>query len=96
MKDQLIDIMQGAASGKTALVIGGSIATAPNWINFIQGDMFKTVIIMVGLIVSISIILINLQSFKQRLIINQEIQEQERIRTALLKHQAHERNIKVG
>lgn len=95
MKEQVIENIQHAASGKSALVAGPAIATAPAWIDFIQGPTFQAIAILLGIVVSITVILVNIQSIRQRYAVNQQHRRQEQIRTALLEAQAEDRGISV-
>jgi len=99
MKDQLIESVQHAASGKAALTVVIGTATAPTWIEWaiaqVQSELFVAIGIILGIFVSISIFVINIQTFLSRRQRTKETQRQERIRTALLESQAKEKNIKV-
>ncbi len=99
MKDQLIESVQHAASGKAALTVVIGTATAPTWIEWaiaqVQSELFVAVGIVLGILVSISIFVINIQTFLSRRKSNKEKQRQERIRTALLDQQAAEKNISI-
>jgi hypothetical protein len=74
-------------------------ATAPSWIEWaisqVQSELFVAVGIILGILVSVSIFIINIQSFLIRRQTSKEKNRQDRIRTALLKAQAAEKNITV-
>jgi len=99
MTGQLIESVQHAASGKTALTVVIGTATAPTWIEWaitqVQSELFVAIGIILGIFVSISIFVINIQTFLSRRKSNKEKQRQERIRTALLDQQAAEKNINI-
>jgi len=95
MRQQTLETVQHAAAGKAAFVAGPAIATAPSWIDFVQGPTFQALAIILGVLVSITVILVNIQSLRQKSQVNQERRRQERIRTALLEEQAKDRGISV-
>jgi 1,4-dihydroxy-2-naphthoate octaprenyltransferase len=99
MKEQFIESMQHAASGKAALAVGIGTATAPSWIEWaisqVQSELFVAVGIILGILVSVSIFVINIQSFLIRRQTSKEKNRQDRIRTALLEAQAADKNITV-
>jgi hypothetical protein len=99
MKEQLIEGVQHAASGKVALAVGIGTATAPGWINsvntVVSGEYFGSVLILLGAIVSITIVAINIQSFWIKSQTFKQKRRQEKIRTALLEKQAEEKHIKI-
>ncbi len=93
---ELVEVAQHAASGKAAMLVAGATASAPVWIErVVSGEGFQSALILLGAIVSITIISVNIQAFRQRLITNKEKRRQEKIRTALLENQAKEKNIKI-
>jgi 1,4-dihydroxy-2-naphthoate octaprenyltransferase len=99
MREQFIDGVQHAASGKAALTVVIGTATAPSWIEWaisqVQSELFVAVGIILGILVSVSIFVINIQSFLIRRQTSKEKNRQDRIRTALLEAQAADKNITV-
>jgi hypothetical protein len=99
MKEQFIEGAQHAASGKGALTVVIGTATAPSWIEWaisqVQSELFVAVGIILGILVSVSIFIINIQSFLIHRKTSKEKNRQEKIRTALLEAQAKEKNITV-
>lgn len=93
MRDWMATSVQDVASGKMAFSLGIGGVTSPAWLDIIQLDAFKMVAIAFGVVVSITVILVNIQSFRQKLIVNKEIQRQEHIKTALLEREAKEKDI---
>lgn len=96
MKDHLLDSVQHAASGKTAMAVGLTTASAPAWIDkVVSSQAFSNSLIILGAFVSLTIVVVNIQSIRQRMVTNKEIRRQEKIRTALLEAQAVEKNIVI-
>ena len=99
MKEQLYEGIQHAASGKTALTVVIGTATAPSWIDWailqVQSELFVSMGVILGVFVSISIFVINIQSVFIRYRSSKEAHRQERIRTALLEAQAKEKHIVI-
>jgi len=96
MKDHVLESLQHAASGKTAMAVGLTTASAPAWIDRVVSSLdFQNGLILLGAAVSISIVIVNFQSVRQRMATNKEVRRQERIRTAFLEAQAVERGISV-
>lgn len=93
MRDYMASTVQDVASGKLAFSLGIGGVTSPAWLDFIQLDAFKAVAIVFGIFVSLTVIVVNIQNVRQKLIVNKEIRRQEKIRTALLERQAEEKNI---
>jgi 1,4-dihydroxy-2-naphthoate octaprenyltransferase len=99
MKEQLLEGAQHAASGKTALTVVIGTATAPSWIEWaislVQSELFVAVGIVIGILVSLSIFIINIQSFFIRRRTSIQKHRQDQIRTKLLEAQAAEKHIVV-
>mgnify|MGYP003632163947 CR=1 FL=1 len=67
MKEQAIETLQHAASTKTALLVGVSGATANSWIDWlVYSEEARAVGILLGALVSISIVVVNITSIKYR------------------------------
>ena len=67
MKEQVTEAIQHAAASKTAMVVGISGATANSWIDWlVYSEEARAVGIVLGALVSISIVLINITSIKYR------------------------------
>jgi uncharacterized membrane protein len=100
MKDLLHEGVQAAASGKMAMAVGIGVVTAPEWIvwaeKLAQSAWFTLAAIVLGILVSITIITINVQTFVHRSRRMKETARQERIRTALLERQAAEHDITIS
>jgi hypothetical protein len=100
MKDLLHEGVQAAASGKMAMAVGVGIATAPEWITWAermaQSPWFALAAIVLGLVVSITIIAVNVQTFVRRSRRMKSTARQERIKTALLEHDAADRDITIS
>jgi hypothetical protein len=100
MKDLIHEGVQAAASGKTAMAMAVGVATAPEWITWAeamaQSVWFTLAAIVLGIVVSITIITINVQTFVHRSRRMKQTARQERIRTALLERQAAEHDITVS
>lgn len=81
-----------------AMAVG--VATAPEWITWAeamaQSVWFTLAAIVLGIVVSITIITINVQTFVHRSRRMKQTARQERIRTALLERQAAEHDITVS
>lgn len=95
MKDQIVQGAQHAASGKLALTLGIGGITSPAWLDVLQSDVFRGIAVIMGIFVAATVIMINIQNFRQKLMVNKEIQRQEQIKTALLEREAKEKNIVV-
>lgn len=99
MKEQLIESIQHASASKAALAVGVGTATAPGWMGWINGlvssDNFGSLMVIVGALVSITIIVVNIQSIIIKARTSKQTQRQERIRTALLEAQAAEKHITI-
>lgn len=99
MKEQFFESVQHAASGKAAMTVVIGTATAPSWIEWaislVQSEVFVTAGLVLGVLVSISIFVVNIQSVFIRYQASKVTRRQERIRTALLESQAKEKNISV-
>lgn len=66
MKDAVIETVQQAASGKAATAVVAATATHPMWIDAIRGEAFQASIVILGIFVSISILLVNIQAYRNR------------------------------
>lgn len=90
MNEQIVEAIQeaiqNAAASKAALVLAVGTATAPTWIDF--GGYLNAGIVALGAVVSLSIIAVNLQSWRTSMILMPLKRKQERIRTRLLEEQA--------
>jgi hypothetical protein len=99
MKELFVESAQHAASGKAAMAVGIGTLTAPSWLQWINGlvssDYFGSLLIVLGALVSITIVIVNVQSIIIKTQTRRETVRQERIRTALLEQQAKERNIEI-
>ena len=99
MKEQAIEGVQHAASGKIAMAVGIGTATGPEWIDsvntILNSAYFGSLLILLGAVVSITIVAINIQSFWFKSQTFKQKRRQERIRTALLEAQAEEKHIKI-
>ena len=93
MKEQVITTIQEAASSKTALAVGVGTASVPAWIAFLNSENTQAIVILIGMIVSLTIICVNVQTFKARLVQNREKVRQEQLRTKLLEHEVRERGL---
>lgn len=99
MKEQLYENLQHAAASKGALAVGVGTATAPGWMvwinTLVSSDNFGSLMVIVGALVSITIIVVNIQSIIIKARTSKQTQRQERIRTALLEAQAAEKKIQI-
>lgn len=94
MTDRVLETIQDAAASKTALILVPTTASAPVWIDrVVSSSQFQSGLIILGAIASLSIVLINLQSFRQRMKVNKETIRQEKIKTLIIEHKARENNI---
>ena len=93
MKNQIVEIIQHAASGKTGIAVVATTVSAPAWIEVLTGDATRAMVILLGIVVSLTIIVINFQTFKVRSADYKIKERQEKIRTALLEHNARESGI---
>ena len=93
MKDQVMQTVQEAASSKTALAIGLGTASVPAWVDIINSEMTQAIAIVIGMIVSVTIILVNVQTFRVRTAEAKVRARQENLRLRLLEEQAKERGI---
>ena len=57
------ETIQNVASGKAALTTAVSVGAMPWWLQFIHSPLFQTIVIFLGMLVSVSIIAINVQTF---------------------------------
>jgi hypothetical protein len=100
MKDLIHEGAVAAASGKGAMIVGVGVATAPNWIVWAeamaQSAWFTLAAIVLGILVSITIITINIQTFLHRSRRMKSTARQERIKTALLEREAAKHDITVS
>lgn len=60
------ELVQDLASGKAAMGVAAGSAVMPWWLHFIPGDAFQAIIAMLSILVSLSIIAINIQTFIQK------------------------------
>jgi FtsH-binding integral membrane protein len=96
MSNELVESIQQAASGKAALAMGVAGITTPTWVDYIvSNSSFQAGLVLLGAIVSLTIIAVNIQSLIQRKKTNKEKYRQERIRTALLECQAKDKGIEI-
>jgi len=93
MKQHILDVVQETASSKTALVVGAATASAPAWINFLNSEYTQAIVILIGMTLSVTIICVNIQTFKARITVNKVKEYQEQLRTALLEQQAKEKGL---
>ena len=93
MPNQIIETIQHAASGKTGVAVVATTVSAPAWIEILNGDTTRAMVILIGIVVSLTIIIINVQTFKVRSANSKIKERQEKIRTALLEHNARESGI---
>lgn len=82
------------------MAVGVGVMTAPEWIawaeTMAQSVWFTLAAIVLGIVVSITIITINIQTFIHRARRVKETARQERIKTAVLEHDAADRNITIS
>jgi hypothetical protein len=95
MKEQLIEGVQHAASGKVAMAVAVGAATSPKWIDLVMSPAGQASAVVLGLVVSISIVVVNVQSVAHRAKKMRQTIRQEKIRTALLEKQAEDKNITI-
>jgi len=95
MKEHLNQVVQDAASSKAALTIGLGTASAPAWIEIIHSDYTQAIIVLIGMIVSLTIIGVNIQTFLTKSAASKLQKRQETIRLALLEEQAKEKGLKL-
>ena len=95
MKEHLNQVVQDAASSKAALTIGLGTASAPAWIQIINSEHTQAIIVLIGMLVSLTIIGINVQTFRIRSAAAKLKLRQETLRIALLEEQAKEKGLKV-
>ena len=65
-RDQVFEVFQDGASGKVSGAIGVGGLSFPGWVGFINGDIFSSFVIVIGLIVSISIVGVNVMTWRLR------------------------------
>jgi len=66
VKEQAIELIQNVASGKSAMALAASVGTVPAWIKFVNGDTMQAVIVIIGIVLSVTIIAVNVQTFLSR------------------------------
>lgn len=93
IREQLIEGLQHAASGKSAVAIAVGTVSVPAWIEFVHSDTVRAVVMLTGLMVSFSIIAVNIQVFFRRLKDRRLFLRQQRIKAAILEKQAKENGI---
>lgn len=88
MRDEIIRNIQAAAATKTAGIVGLAGATASSWVDIVvQSKEFQAVGILMGLTVSVTIIILNLQAIKHRSHKNEREREMDELRLKALKKQ---------
>lgn len=66
-KHQALNQIQEIASGKTAMTFGATTATIPAWVRWItESPEAQALIIILGMVVSVSITAVNIQTILQR------------------------------
>ena len=91
----LAEVAQNAASSKPAMIFGAATASIPAWIQMIHSDSTQAIIVVLGIIVSITIIAVNVQAIVTRAKKNRIMMRQEKLRLALLENQAAEKGLKI-
>ena len=86
MKNQIVEMVQDAASGKIAAGIAVTTATAPAWISFVKGDAFSAGMMIAGAVATIVLAAVNIQAIKNR-------SQQHKLDTALKRGQLKEMGI---
>ena len=66
VKEQAIEIIQNVASGKSAMVTAAAIGTTPAWIKFVNGETMQAFTVVIAIILSLTIIAVNVQTFVSR------------------------------
>jgi len=66
MKDQLTELVQGAASGKMAGVVAVGAVSSPSWVSFINSPTFEAIVMICGILVSMSIVAVNFATWRLR------------------------------
>ena len=93
MNEQLTEVIQGIASSKTALLVGVSAASAPAWINMLTSQAAQATVVGIGMVLSVTIICVNVQTLFSKVKKNKIILRQEQVRSALLEYQAKEKGL---
>jgi hypothetical protein len=65
VNEQLTESIQQAASGKVGVLVGAGGITANSWWDFLVGEPAQAVVIVLGLLVSLTVIAVNLWSLYQ-------------------------------
>jgi len=88
VKEEIIRNIQDAAATKTAGIVAIAGATSSNWVDLIvQSKEFQAVGILLGLTVSVTIIILNIQAIKYRSHKNSREREMDELRLRSLRKQ---------
>ena len=85
------EAVQAISHSKPALGIGVALASSPTWIDLITGEGMRAVIIVIGVVVSFTVIGVNIQTFLSRRKQDKIKEHQEQLRTFLLEEQVKDR-----
>ena len=86
MKDQVVEMIQQAASGKVAVGVAVTTAATPAWISVVDGDGFRALCMIGGALTTIVIFVVNFLGVKYR-------SQQNRLDAALKRGQLKEMGI---
>jgi hypothetical protein len=86
----ILEHIQTAAQSKSAFGLGAILAWMPAWIEFVHGPVVKALVVILGILVSLTIIIVNVQSIWHRRHKNKITEEQELLRLYLLRQQVKE------
>ena len=90
MNHELTAMVQNAASGKAAFVTAAASASTPWWISTVQSEGVQAAIMLAGLVVSVTIIAVNVQTLRQRCSTYADEREMNAMRKTLIRRQLTE------
>lgn len=96
IKEHAVDVIQHAAATKTAAAVGIGGATTPIWVELVLNSQYMQAAgIVLGMILSCSIIAVNVVTIRKRLSETKTSSEIDRLREAILRKEAEDKGVNI-